>query len=176
MSTLNDPSMFPLSDIHPSLTGKLILECKSPLIAGLSKLKADLTNRRMAVFDHITEFDFDGVLTSVECVRGFDDPAAAESFVADRLAELTEKRLEDPRWQRAPAKPREVNVLPATGNLMPGRFPTQSGFVALRASEYETAYIRMYIIKNEGNGDLTEQLLSFDGIQDDIVHYLMDRQ
>ncbi|WP_156254873.1 hypothetical protein [Sandarakinorhabdus oryzae] len=176
MTAANDDNMFSLSDVHPGFSGKLILECKGPLISGLSSLRAKLANKRFAVFDHVTEFDYDGVLTSVECVRGFDDRAAAERFIVDRVSEFTTERLEDPRWKQAPVQPREVNVLPATGNLMPGRYPKQSGFAAFRASEYETAYLRLYIVENNGTGDLTEQILSFDGIQDDIVRYLMHRE
>ena len=172
MTRSSDYGMFSLSEVHPGLSGRLIVECKAPIERGLAKLRKELANRQIAVFDHVTEFDYDGTWSAIETIRGFDEASEAAAYALARLDELVGARLQDGTWSISSTPAREVNVLPATHNVMPGKFPNQSGFAALRASEYETCYFRTYTIEATQSVSLVETLLGFSGLGEDLVDYL----
>ena len=82
-------------------------------------------------------------------------------------------READERWKAVPIPEREANVLPETGTIVPGRYPTQTGFAAFRANEYESLYVRTYIIAAEDYDQLIDTLLSFDGFQEEMISFLI---
>lgn len=165
--------MFNLSEVHPALSGQLATGCRQAFELGFERLIAHQADRPVALVEHVTEFDFDGLFTTIEDVSFFDcfDSASEEGRL--RLEKLAEARLAEGRWDKADTAPREANILPATGSVVPGRFPAQAGFVALRASDYETCYFRTYVISEDMPGGLIPKLFSLDGIYDDLVSYLI---
>lgn len=84
-----------------------------------------------------------------------------------------ETTLADESWNAAPTPEREANALPATGTIVPGRYPMQTGFAAFRANEYESLYIRTYVIAAEDSDQLIDTLLSFNGFQEEMISFLI---
>jgi len=146
--------MFDLQDVHARLSGSRALFCREPLEAGLDKLERKLSGDTIAVFDHITQFDYDGVLTKIQQVEGFSNLSDAEAYAIVRSRELTAPYATDTCWKTAPRQVREANVLPATGYLMPGWVPLQFSCEAFRRSEYDTAYLRLYVVDLSDGVDL----------------------
>lgn len=165
--------MFLLSEIHPRLRGKLILGCKAPLQAGIDRLRADLSGATTVVFDRISQFDFDSTWDTITIIKGFCNDGEAQSFATALLAGLVETTLADESWKAAPTPEREANVLPATKTIVPGRYPMQTGFAAFRANEYESLYVRTYVIAAEDHNQLIDTLLSYDGFQEEIISFLL---
>ena len=165
--------MLELQDVHPRLTDRRIIACRAPLEAGVAKLQGLLESQSIAVFDHITRFDMDGVLTSIERVDGFCDRATGEAHALARAEKLAEPYRSNDWWKEAPDRVREVNVLPATRSLVPGRAPPQFSCAALRADEYSTAYVRLYPLDMSGEADMVDTLLSFIGFEEDFFDLLL---
>lgn len=170
--TTNVPAeMFRLSEVHPALKGQWIIAMREPLTKGLGRLRRNLDGCRFAVFDHLTEFDYDGVLSSIGQIAGFRDRHEAEEHARQRCDEIAQSFLADRRWKQQIVPPRDANILPATGNRMPGSLPSQVAFSALSASEYETCYVRSYIVEAQP-GSLVDQLLSNDFFANDFADHL----
>lgn len=160
--------MFALREVHPALKGQWIIALREQLARGLEHLRSSLDGCRFVVFDHVTEHDFDGVMTSIGQVAGFRDRAAAEAHAAKRCDEIVSTFQVEDRWKPQDTLPRPANILPATGSRMPGKLPVQFAFAALRANEYESCYIRTYIVEAEPE-QLVDRLLSNDLFADDFA-------
>lgn len=115
MGTFPNSDMFSLREIHPALIGRIIASLREPMASGLARLQADLEGACLAVFDHVTDFDYDGVLTKIGQITGFRDLDAAKRHACERSAALVSARMADPNWKLQDVPAREANVLPATG-------------------------------------------------------------
>ena len=151
--------MFALREVHPALKGQWIIAMREPLARGLACLRTSLEGCRFAVFDHVTEYDYDGVMTSIGQVAGFKDCAEAEAHAGQRCDEIVGSFQVEDRWKPQNIPPRPANILPATGSRILGTLPVQFAFSALRANEYESCYVRTYIVEAEPER-LVDSLLS----------------
>lgn len=171
MTAEGSPNIFSLSEIHPKLSGQRFVELRSRLERGIASLNSLLSGCSLAVFDHVSEFDYDGLTTSIGAISGFQSERDTAVFAYQRLKDQFLARLEQPKWhlQSEPVKP--ANVLPATGNRMPGRLPTQIASAGLRASGYESCYIRVYLVQSEP-ASLVDNLMANNFFVDGLVWYL----
>jgi hypothetical protein len=90
--------MFALREVHPALKGQWIIAMREPLARGLACLRASLEGCRYAVFDHVTEYDYDGVMTSIGQVAGFRDRVEAEAHAGQRCDEIVGSFQVEDRW------------------------------------------------------------------------------
>ena len=76
-------------------------------------------------------------------------------------------------WRILQDKTLPRQVLPATGSIVPGRFPEQFASCKLGdGSAYNSMYIRTYLIERNPGWDLADQLLAYDGIREELIDFL----
>ena len=169
------PELFELSSLHPGWRGKRILAMKKPLEEGLALLRARLMNCGRVVFDHVLEFDYDGVvdekITFIERCAG---AAQANATVVSRLDAHKKALLaRHPDWSVLRDNALVLNVLPATGTLVPGKFSPQVAACKLGdGTPYNSIYIRLFKLERVDALSLFDLLISLDGIEDELIEYL----
>jgi len=165
--------MFFHSEVHPALTGSWVAHLKQPMAAGLDLLRTRLASCQFAVFDHVTEFDYNGMLTSVRDIAGFRDRAAALQYANQSVEQFVQERLLAGTWKLQDVLPWPANMLPATRNIVPGKIAAQCGFAGLRANEYETCYIRTYLIEADP-AHIVDDILSNDFMAEEFARFLVE--
>lgn len=165
---------FQLETICPAWKGCRIIALKHPLLNGLSIVRARLADARFALFNLITEFDYDGPMEKVTFLEGYPDQKSATDAAAQLMADgVSETLTEREGWRilYQGALPREV--LPATLSVLPGSFPPQYAAHKLGdGTPYNSLYYRTYLIARQPDCDLADQILAYDGIAEVIVDYL----
>src|SRR6185369_7996510 len=121
-----DRQTFPLSSIHPGWTGERILAIEHPLRRGLVRLSDQLGGADAAIIVVLTEFDYDGMLETIEAIEpihvGTDSVARTHSMLEEY------RRAINARYPALTPDSESVyplNVMPATRAVVPGTFPRQ---------------------------------------------------
>lgn len=165
---------FELESLHPAWTGSRIIALRQPLQEGLRLIRARLAEASYVLFNLISEFDFDGLLEDMTFVEGHPDRVSAEAAAnhyLERGMQAVLARREGWRILQDKTLPRQV--LPATGSIVPGRFPEQFASCKLGdGSAYNSMYIRTYLIERNLGCDLADQLLAYDGIREELIDFL----
>lgn len=165
--------MFFHSEVHPALTGSWVVRLKQPMKTGLEHLRARLAECHFAVFDHVTEFDCDGMLTSIRDIAGFTDRDQALRYAGQSVDRFVQERLQMGTWKLQDVPPWPANMLPATRTIVPGKIAAQCGFAGLRANEYETSYILTYLIEADP-AHIVDDVLSNDFVYEELARFLVE--
>ena len=165
---------FPLSELYPTWQGQRILALKLPLQQGLARIQADLGPFQYAVFDLVTNFDIDGVWETISTIRGYESRTDAEQAANGLLdAGISCSKQDNPHFALLDRPVLERHILPATRNVLPGRFPTQ--FIAAKlgdGSPYDSCYVRAYIVERLDGRRLGDMILSYDGLADPLIEFV----
>ena len=171
---MTDPgSMFELANLSPHWNVSLIAELEAPIARGIASLRAQSKGQECLGFGLITEFDYDGLLEEIDCVLPYPTKVEADAALIERLDAHEQSILaRDAGWTRAFDNVFPRNMMPATMNVMPGNFGNQFiGRGYKHTIPYNSIYVRMIRIDGD-NGDIVDQLLSFDGLKHSVVDCL----
>ena len=165
--------MFDLASISPHWEGYRIAELEAPIILGIARLREQSQGMACLGFALISEFDYDGVLHSIDHIQAYPSMIATNEALIQRLEAHEHAILNrEAAWTLSDENVFPPNLLPATLNVMPGNFGTQfTGRRCEHTIPYDFIYVRMFRIDREA-GDLVDQLLGYDGLQDQIVDCL----
>jgi len=164
------PRMFDLANISPKWQGSRVAELEAPIILGIAKLREQSQGMACLGFALISEFDYDGVLHSIDDIQAYPSMIAANEALIQRLKAHEQTILnKDAAWTLSNENVFPLSLLPATLNVKPGNFGNQfTGRRFKNTIPYNSIYVRMFRVDREA-GDLVDQLLACDGLQDVIV-------
>ena len=165
--------MFDLADITPHWKGWRIARLEAPLTVGFAKLKAQCGNAPCLGFCIISNFDYDTLWDDIPFIQAYATCEEAELDLALKLEEQETKiRIKNPNWPMVSDAPRARQVLPATGSIVPGKFPTQ--IMGRKYMPYPEAsiYVRMYVVLATAQDGALDQLLAMSGIDDEVQKYI----
>jgi len=170
-----DRQTFPLSSIHPGWTGERILAIEHPLRRGLVRLSDQLGGADAAIIVVLTEFDYDGMLETIEAIEpihvGTDSVARTHSMLEEY------RRAINARYPALTPDSESVyplNVMPATRAVVPGTFPRQvAGFRLANRALHRSVYLRLHIVeRGEDPDSILSEILKLDGIQEALIDYV----
>lgn len=169
------PRMFDLANISPHWEGYRIVELEELIILGITRLREQSQGMACLGFALISEFDYDGVMHSIDHIRAYPSMIAANEALIQRLEAHEQAILNrDAAWTLSDENVFPPNLLPATLNVMPGDFGNQfTGRRFKHTIPYNSIYVRMLRVDHD-SGDLVDQLLAYDGLQDEIVDCLLE--
>ncbi|MEG3155130.1 hypothetical protein [Sphingomonas sp. RB1R13] len=159
--------------LNPHWKGERILSLKKPIVRGIAELHRILNGKDFGSFTLESSFSYDDSWEELLSIDGWPSLDAAQADLVETLIRRTEQLFrENPEWRIIENSVLPVNVLPATGSIVPGRFPVEAGARKLgNPVMYESCYLRSYIIERRET-PLAAQILAFDGIAAPLISYL----
>ena len=178
---MNEPrndDRFNLSELVPGWYGKRAPSLRAPLKRGIDRLRSITIDAPFVIIEHRMHWDYDGPMEFITALTPFATEEAALAAVSN-LADATRRQtlnthadwhdLSPPRTP--PGKYASYQILREFKNPNAPAPEIVRSFEIGNARLYASYQVRYFIVRHS-NGDIVDQLLSYQMIMTELAEYL----
>lgn len=159
---------FPLSDLHPGWRGRRLVTLRAWIEDGMEASRRDFDAMPdgsyvpLAICTLVSEVDPDGLTETIAAIDAADWESTAH-VPKQRLATLSDRFLSKPGWRMLDENPAALSGVP----------PHQYGVKLGDGGGFNSAYVRIWVIRREPGEDLLSVLLDTLPLEAEFVAYFM---